>query len=235
MSWKDFDASSMPVADGWKRFFQKQANSTYFREAMKKLKEAIKGKEDDIFPPKGFVFMAFNLTPLNNVKVVLLGQDPYPKPGEAHGLSFSVSKGVRVPPSLVNIYRELVNDPEIKFEGPGHGDLTSWAREGVLLLNTSLSVEKGRSGGHMKYWEDFTDNVIRYISTERDHVVFLLFGNFAKGKSHLIDAKKHHIIMASHPSPLGAKKGEWPGNRAFSRANRYLSEWGYKEINWQNK
>ena len=233
--WKDFNPSGMIVGDGWKRFFQSQLGSTYFKEAMKKLKEDIKGKEDKIFPPMNLVFNAFNLTPSNNVKVVLLGQDPYIKPGEAQGYSFSVPRGVKVPPSLVNIYKELLNDPDIKFEGPGHGDLTSWTKEGVLLLNSALSVEQGRSGSHMRYWEDFTDNVIKYISTERNHVVFLLFGNFAKSKSKLIDNTKHHIITATHPSPLGANKGGWFGSRVFSRANRYLCEHGIKKINWQNK
>ena len=204
---------------------------------MKKLKETIKGKEDKVFPPKELVFNAFNLTSLSNVKVVLLGQYPFhaAPPIQAHGLSFSVPKGVKVPPSLVNIYKELINDPEIQFEGPGHGELSSWSREGVLLLNTSLSVEKSCRGSQMRYWEDFTDNVIKYISTEKDHVVFLLFGNFAKSKSGLIDSKKHHIITATHPSPLGANKGGWFGSRVFSRANRYLREHSIKEINWQNK
>jgi len=236
-SWKDFDPTSVNIGDGWKQFYRKQLGSIYFKEAMKKLSEAIKDKEDKVFPPRDLVFNAFNLTPLNNVKVVLLGQDPYHSapPIQAHGLSFSVPKGIKVPPSLVNIYKELIDDPEIQFEGPGHGELTSWARDGVLLLNASLSVEKSSPGSHMKYWEDFTDNVIKYVSTERDHVVFLLFGNFAKSKSRLIDNKKHHIITATHPSPLGANKGGWFGSRVFSRANRYLREHGIKEITWQNK
>ncbi|HIC10725.1 MAG TPA: uracil-DNA glycosylase [Campylobacterales bacterium] len=184
-----------------------------------------------IFPPKEDIFRAFIETPFDNVKVVILGQDPYHGRGQAHGLAFSVKKGVAIPPSLQNIFIELQND--LGIEPPHHGDLTQWANRGVLLLNTVLTVREGQAHSHRgKGWELFTDEVIRTISREKNGVVFILWGRPAGEKRNLIDGSKHLILQAPHPSPLSAFRGFF-GSAPFSKTNRYLESVGKTPINWK--
>lgn len=209
-------------------------SSEFQKEYFKALEKFIKREKEagkNIFPPEPNVFNAFQKCPFENIKVVVLGQDPYHGFGQANGLAFSVNKGVRIPPSLKNIFKELKTDLGCTI--PDHGDLTAWANEGVLLLNAVLTVEEGKPGSHQhKGWEQFTDEVIRTISREKKGVVFLLWGNYAKGKIDLIDAEKHLILTASHPSPLSAYNGFFHCKH-FSKANLYLTQQGKKPINWQ--
>ncbi len=185
-----------------------------------------------VFPPTDLVFNAFKLTPLSDVKVVILGQDPYHNDGQAHGLSFSVPAGMAIPPSLRNIYSELKSDIA-GFDVPTHGDLTKWAQQGVLLLNATLTVRAHTAASHQKKgWEAFTDAVIAAISKEKEHVVFLLWGSYAIKKSALIDANKHLILTAVHPSPLSVYRGFY-GCKHFSQTNSYLQAHGLKPIDWQ--
>ena len=182
-----------------------------------------------VYPPSGLIFNAFNLTPFHDVKVVILGQDPYHGANQAMGLSFSVPSGVRVPPSLVNIYKEIYADLGIKE--PNSGDLTKWAKQGVLLLNSTLSVSAGMANSHASFgWQGFTDAVIRKISENLQNVVFMLWGNPAKAKAPLIDVSKHLILEAAHPSPLA--RGAFFGCRHFSKANIYLANHGKMPIEW---
>lgn len=190
--------------------------------------ERAQGKQ--IYPPQASIFTAFDLTPFDAVKVVIIGQDPYHGAGQAHGLSFSVPQGVRIPPSLRNIFKELVSD--IGCPIPLHGNLESWARQGVLLLNSCLTVEDGKAGSHQKIgWEAFTDAAIRQLAITHDHLVFILWGRKAAEKGNAIDASRHLIINAAHPSPLSAHNGFF-GSRPFSRTNSYLQAHGKAAINW---
>ena len=198
---------------------------------MNDLKAFLKNERasNTIYPKQTEVFNALNLTPFENVKVVILGQDPYHGPNQAHGLSFSVNYGVKTPPSLANIYKELKSD--INFSIPQHGNLTSWANKGVLLLNATLTVRAGVPGSHQKKgWETFTDSVIKLISDQKEHCVFLLWGNFAKSKSHLIDLDKHLVLTAAHPSPLAG--GAFFGCKHFSKTNEYLISKKLEPIEW---
>ena len=189
-------------------------------------------QEKTVFPPKEHIFEALRLTPYKNVKVVIVGQDPYHGEKEAHGLSFSVQKGVKVPPSLRNIYKELYNDLGI-LEPKDVGDLTKWAKEGVLLLNAILTVEKDKAGSHSRLgWEFFTDNIIKKLNEKEEPVVFILWGAFAKSKKKFITNNKHLIIESTHPSPFSASYGFF-GSKPFSKANNFLKEHGIKPINWQ--
>ncbi|MBK7939918.1 MAG: uracil-DNA glycosylase [Lewinellaceae bacterium] len=182
-----------------------------------------------IYPPGPLIFNAFNQTPFDKLKVVILGQDPYHNPGEAMGLCFSVPKGVKVPPSLVNIYKEINSDLGLPI--PGHGDLTHWAEQGVLLLNAMLTVEAGLPASHQKIgWQTFTDAVIRRISEQKEGVVFLLWGNFAKGKKALIDQTKHYVLESAHPSPLAGDA--FRGCCHFSHTNEILKKQGKEPIDW---
>lgn len=185
-----------------------------------------------VFPEKDLVFNAFRLTSFPKLKVVILGQDPYHNEGQAHGLSFSVPQGIAIPPSLRNIYTELVTDiPGFRY--PTHGDLTKWAEQGVLLLNATLTVRAHEAGSHQKKgWEYFTDEVIKSISDQSEHVVFMLWGSYAIKKSGLIDQSKHLILTAVHPSPLSVYRGFF-GSAHFSQANSYLSAHGKSAIDWQ--
>ena len=184
-----------------------------------------------IFPPGSLIFNAFNLTPLDKVKVVLLGQDPYHNTGQAHGLCFSVRNGIPKPRSLVNIFKEMQSDLGISF--PNTGDLTPWAKQGVLLLNATLTVRAHQAGSHQHHgWEEFTDTVIRKISENREHVVFLLWGNYAQAKTPLIDESRHLVLKAAHPSPLSASRGFF-GCRHFSKANEWLQQHGEAPIDWR--
>jgi uracil-DNA glycosylase len=183
-----------------------------------------------IFPPKSMIFQAFELCPPDSVKVVLIGQDPYHAPGQAHGLSFSVHDGVKFPPSLKNMFKELQSD--LGVEAPFSGNLSRWAKQGVFLLNAVLTVESGKPGSHaQKGWELFTDAVIRYLSKNNSHLVFLLWGNYAFKKAELIDENKHLILKAAHPSPLA--RGAFFGCKHFSKTNEYLKSKGKNPIDWQ--
>ncbi len=185
-----------------------------------------------IYPKGSDIFNAFNTTPFDTVEVVILGQDPYHGENQAHGLSFSVQKGVAIPPSLRNIYKELQTDIP-GFTIPNHGDLTAWAEQGVLLLNASLTVQAGLPGSHQKKgWEEFTDNVIKTISDKKEGIVFILWGSFAQAKAELIDKTKHHIIKSPHPSPFSADRGFF-GSKPFSKTNEILIKEGKKPIDWQ--
>jgi uracil-DNA glycosylase len=188
-------------------------------------------KEQTIFPEKKLIFNALNSTPFNKVKVVIIGQDPYHGKGQAHGLSFSVTEGIKTPPSLVNIFKEIESD--LKINNHGKGDLTKWAKQGVLLLNATLTVRENTAGSHQnKGWEQFTDQIISTISEERKDLVFLLWGKFAQNKTKLIDKNKHHILMSSHPSPLSSYRG-FLGCKHFSECNNILKRENKTEINWQ--
>ena len=183
-----------------------------------------------IYPPGADIFAAFDATPFDAVKVVILGQDPYHGPGQAHGLCFSVRSGVPVPPSLDNIYKELARDTG--FQRPAHGCLLPWAQQGVLLLNSVLTVEAGRAGAHAgKGWEGFTDHVVEVLNREREHLVFLLWGSYAQAKGKVIDTQRHRVLRAPHPSPLSAHRG-FIGCGHFSAANQYLVRTGQAPVDW---
>ena len=183
------------------------------------------------FPPAKLVFNAFNLCPFNKVKVVILGQDPYHELGQAMGLSFSVPDGVMLPPSLQNIYKEIHNN--LGKPIPTSGDLTRWAKQGVLLLNATLTVRAHEANSHQALgWQNFTDAAIETINTHREHIVFMLWGGFARSKKRLIDTNRHCIIESVHPSPLSANRGGWFGQHQFSRCNAYLKQYGLGEIDW---
>lgn len=185
-----------------------------------------------IYPPNSLIFNALNTTPFKRVKVVILGQDPYHGPNQAHGLSFSVQRGVALPPSLRNIFHELNTDLGIPV--PKHGDLTRWAEQGVLLLNAVLTVEAGQPTSHQKRgWEDFTDHVIDALNEQCEHIVFILWGAYAQRKGQRIDQNKHLVLKAAHPSPLSANRGGFFGCKVFSKANNYLKQNGIEPINWQ--
>lgn len=186
----------------------------------------------EVYPPQELVFNAFRLTPFSEVKVVILGQDPYHNVGQAHGLSFSVPEGIAFPPSLKNIFAELSTDIE-GFQIPSSGDLTKWAKQGVLLLNATLTVRAHQAASHQKQgWERFTDEIIAKVSSELEHVVFLLWGSYAQQKAALIDASKHLVLKAVHPSPLSVYRGFF-GCRHFSKANAYLQAHGKQPIDWR--
>lgn len=218
------------IDESWKVVLKNEFTKTYFLEIATFLRtEKMLGKT--IYPPGGQIFNAFNLTHFDNVKVVILGQDPYHGPGQAHGLCFSVAPGIKPPPSLVNIFKELRSDLGLPI--PNHGTLTKWAEQGVLLLNASLTVRAGEPMSHAKIgWAQFTNSVIKKISDEKEHVVFLLWGKFAQEKQELIDATRHHLILkAAHPSPYSADAGFF-GCKHFSKTNQFLVQNGIDPIDW---
>lgn len=216
------------LGPSWTTFLAPEFNKPYFNELKRFLSQK---HEKTIYPPQDKIFEAFRLTDLANVKVVILGQDPYHGRGQAHGLAFSVPLGVKPPPSLVNIFKELHND--LGSPIPSHGNLESWAQEGVLLLNTVLTVEEGKAGSHHKKgWEIFTDRVIQILDQEKNHLVFILWGAPAQKKALALDEKKHLILKAPHPSPLSVYRGFY-GSKPFSQTNRYLKSHGIPEINWK--
>jgi uracil-DNA glycosylase len=218
------------IENSWKEVLKDEFQKSYFEQIVMFLKHE-KALNKIIYPPGNLIFNAFDKTPFNDVKVVILGQDPYHGPGQAHGLCFSVQKGVKPPPSLVNIYKELNKDVGIPI--PETGDLTKWAEHGVLLLNAMLTVRNGEPASHSKIgWESFTDAVIRKISDLKEGVVFMLWGKFAQDKQVLIDATKHYILKAAHPSPFSADKGFF-GCRHFSKANELLVKDGKAPVDWQ--
>ena len=224
------DTDRIKLEPGWKHALREEFEKPYMQQLRAFLQqEAAAGKE--VYPPRPLIFNALNLAPLDRVKVVILGQDPYHGPGQAHGLCFSVQPGVPAPPSLVNVFKELKRD--LNLEVPGHGCLEAWAEQGVLLLNTSLTVERGIAGSHAgKGWQLFTDRVIEIVSAHQSHLVFMLWGAHAQSKEKLIDATKHLILRSPHPSPLSAYRG-FIGNGHFARANKFLVQHDLTPIDWR--
>jgi uracil-DNA glycosylase len=222
---------AVEIESSWLQILHDEFEKPY----MLHLKQFLKQEKEaghKVYPKGSDIFNAFNHTPFTNLKAVILGQDPYHGANQAMGLSFAVHKGVPVPRSLANIYKELKTDIP-GFETPNHGDLTKWADQGVLLLNATLTVQAGLAGSHQKKgWETFTDTVIRKISEEKEGIVFLLWGRFAQAKAELIDQTKHHILKAAHPSPFSAESGFF-GCHHFSKTNEILKKEGKEEIDWQ--
>jgi len=216
------------IEESWKEILQEQFNSSYFKSIKEFLVE--EKQKFTVYPPGSLIFNAFNLTPFPAARVVIIGQDPYHGAGQAHGLCFSVPRGTSAPPSLVNIFKEIKEDLGIPL--PKHGNLEKWARQGVLLLNATLTVRANQAGSHQKKgWETFTDAVISQLSKQRVGLVFLLWGKFAQDKESLIDTQKHYILKAAHPSPYSAFNGFF-GCRHFSRTNELLRRHGLPEIDW---
>jgi uracil-DNA glycosylase len=224
------DNDRIKLEPSWKQALREAFDQPYMRQLREFLRqERAEGKE--IYPPGPLIFNALNLTPLQQVKVVILGQDPYHGPGQAHGLCFSVQPGVPAPPSLVNVFKEMKRDLNIDI--PKHGCLQHWAEQGVLLLNTTLTVQRGVAASHAKKgWEPFTDRIIETVSAQCEHVVFLLWGAHAQSKTKLIDPTRHLILKSVHPSPLSAHRG-FIGNGHFSKANRFLEDHGIAPVDWR--
>ncbi len=213
--------------------FKEIAEAEFQKDYYRRLHDFVENEYEHktIFPPKQNIFRALNLCDYEDVKVVILGQDPYHELHQANGLAFSVYPGVRIPPSLVNIYKELHNDLEMKI--PNHGDLTKWAKQGVLLLNNVLTVEQGRANSHAgKGWEIFTLNIVKALNEREKPLVFILWGNNARAKKQYIDTSRHLVLESAHPSPLSASRGFF-GSRPFSKANQFLKEHGIAPIDWQ--
>lgn len=216
------------IEENWLKALKQEFSKEYFLKLKAFLEE--EKKRARLFPPGSLIFNAFNLTPFDRVKVVILGQDPYHGLGQAHGLCFSVPDGVKAPPSLVNIFKEIHADLGIPM--PGTGNLSKWAEQGVLLLNATLTVRENQAGSHQnKGWEQFTDAVIKTLSDQKSGLVFLLWGNYAKNKAALIDASKHLVLMAPHPSPLA--RGGFFGCKHFSKTNEYLVSQGKTPVDWR--
>ena len=221
--------NSRKLEPGWKNLIGDLFREQYVLNLVSYVKkEVAEGKI--VYPPLPEIFNAFKITPLDQVKVVILGQDPYHGPGQAHGLSFSVKEGVKPPPSLKNIYKEIYTDLGIQKD-MNYGCLLDWSRQGVFLLNSVLSVRQGEPGSHSRIgWQQFTDTVIKRMSDQKEHLVFMLWGNYARSKKGLIDPSRHLILEAAHPSPLAG--GAFFGCRHFSRCNEYLEQHGLAPINW---
>lgn len=216
------------LTDDWKKVLSEEIESDYFARLTEFVSEEY--RKETCFPPEKFIFRAFETCSFEDTKVVILGQDPYHGDGQAHGLSFSVPDGVKLPPSLRNIYKELISDLTIQV--PFQGNLIGWAKQGVLLLNATLTVRKSTPGSHQKKgWEIFTDSVIKTISDAKNSVVFILWGKFAEQKATLIDESKHLIITSAHPSPFSAHRGFF-GSKPFSKTNDYLEKKGKAKIDW---
>lgn len=217
------------IHESWKKVLKKEFDKDYFVRLVDFVKNEYQiGK---VYPPPKMLFNAFDLCSFDDVKVVILGQDPYHGINQANGLSFSVNKGVSVPPSLLNIYKEMKSD--IGVDNGKNGDLSGWARQGVLLLNATLTVKANQAGSHQnKGWEEFTDAAIKLISDKKDHVIFILWGAFAQKKAVLIDPIKHLVVQSAHPSPFSADRGFF-GSRPFSKTNDWLTEHNLKTIDWQ--
>lgn len=213
----------------WNELFTQEQQKAYYQKLMTFLDEEYKTKT--IFPPREDLFTCFHACPYEDVKVVILGQDPYHQPQQAHGLCFSVRKGVKLPPSLRNIYKELKSD--LNIDMPSHGYLMDWARQGVFMMNAVMSVESGKAGSHQKKgWENFTDTVIQALNEREAGIVFILWGNWAQKKAALITNPQHRILMSAHPSPLSAYHGFF-GSKPFSKTNVLLLELGHTPINWK--
>ena len=217
------------IDSSWKSRLANEFNAPYFEQLTNFVRDAY--THHQIFPPAKLIFNAFDLCPFDQVKVVIIGQDPYHGLGQAHGLSFSVNENMPLPPSLKNIYQEIRSD--LGIQPLSHGNLERWAKQGVLLLNATLTVQANLAGSHQKKgWETFTDSAIKAVANEKEHVVFLLWGNYAQQKAQYIDRTKHLVLTAVHPSPLSAHRGFF-GCKHFSQANQYLKEHGLEPINWE--
>jgi uracil-DNA glycosylase len=224
--------TQIQMEPAWLTELAEEFHQPYMSRLKEFLSQELSGRKK-IYPKGCEYFNAFNCTPLDRVRVVILGQDPYHGPGQAHGLCFSVQNGVAVPPSLINIFKEIRSDLGLPPEAFPHGNLKSWADQGVLLLNSVLTVEAGRAASHQgKGWEAFTDRAVSILNEKKDHVVFMLWGSYAQQKGAVIDAKRHLVLKAPHPSPLSAHRG-FLGCRHFSKANRYLVEHGSAPIDWR--
>lgn len=222
--------SNVKIEASWKAALASEFEQPYFQAIAQYLRQA-KAENKIVYPPGSLIFNAFDTTPFTEVKVVILGQDPYHNPGQAMGLSFSVPRGVSVPPSLRNMYQELGDSTG--FTIPRHGDLTAWAQQGVFLLNAMLTVEKNKPGSHSEIgWQNFTDAVIRTLSKEKEHLVFLLWGAFAQKKRSLIEETRHLVLASAHPSPFSAHRG-FLGNGHFVKTNEFLQAKGKAPIDWQ--
>ncbi len=217
------------IEESWKRVLEQEFNEDYFRNLAEFVKEEY--KNSTVYPPPQFIFHAFDLTPFDKVKVVILGQDPYHGPKQANGLAFSVNDEMALPPSLVNIYKEIESDLGVKTKNK-NGNLENWAKQGVLMLNATLTVRGGQAGSHQnKGWERFTDAVVKILSEQKENLVFILWGSYAQKKGSVIDENKHLVIRSAHPSPLSAFSGFF-GSKPFSQANSYLIFTGKDPVEW---
>lgn len=220
---------NVKIEESWRQHIGDEFDKQYFIDLTDFVRQEY--QTTTCYPPGKLIFNAFNLCPFDKVKVVIIGQDPYHEPGQAHGLSFSVCDGVPFPPSLQNIFKEIEQDLGTPI--PMTGNLTRWAEQGVLLLNATLTVRAHQAASHQRRgWEQFTDAAIKALDAHRDHLVFILWGGYARSKAPLIDASRHLILQSVHPSPLSANRGGWFGNHHFSRANAYLAEHGQEPIKW---
>jgi uracil-DNA glycosylase len=220
---------NVKIEESWRQHIGEEFDKPYFAG----LTEFVRSEytSTTCYPPGSLIFNAFNLCPFDKVKVVIIGQDPYHEPGQAHGLSFSVNDGVPFPPSLVNIFKEIQLD--LGTPMPASGNLTRWAEQGVLLLNATLTVRARQAASHQRRgWEQFTDAAIRALNAGREHLVFILWGGYARSKASFIDTSRHLVLQSVHPSPLSANRGGWFGNHHFSRANDYLTGNGIEPIRW---
>lgn len=216
------------IEESWKKHLQTEFDKSYFDELVRFVRNEY--ATHTVYPPGKQMFAAFDACPFDNVKVVILGQDPYHEPGQAHGLCFSVNEGVQFPPSLQNIFKEIESD--LGKPVPSNGNLLRWARQGVLLLNATLTVRAHQAGSHQnRGWEAFTDAVIHHLAEEREHIVFILWGAYAQRKGAFIDRTRHLVLQSPHPSPLSAHRGFF-GNHHFSQANQYLTAHGIEPIDW---
>ncbi|MBQ3631458.1 MAG: uracil-DNA glycosylase [Prevotella sp.] len=220
---------NVKIEPSWGQQLQSEFEKPYFRELTDRVRQEYQTVA--CYPPGQLIFNAFNLCPFDKVKVVIIGQDPYHEPGQAHGLSFSVQKGVALPPSLINIYKEIEQD--VGTPMPADGDLTRWAEQGVLLLNATLTVRAHQANSHaLLGWRNFTDAAIQALATQREHIVYMLWGSYARSKAYMINRQRNLVLESVHPSPLSANRGGWFGQHQFSRCNAYLQEHGTQPIAW---
>ncbi len=220
---------NVSIAESWQIRLQPEFDKPYFRQLAEFLRQEYSSQR--VYPPGRLMFNAFDKCSFEDTRVVILGQDPYHGEGQANGLAFSVADGITKPPSLVNIFKEIQDD--LGKPVPKSGNLERWASQGVMLLNATLTVRAGQAGSHQgKGWETFTDEVIKLISNEKEHVVFMLWGAYAQKKGAVIDTKKHLVLKAKHPSPMAAQWGGWFGNKHFSQANEYLTSKGLAPVEW---
>lgn len=228
MALLDDQSMDIKIEPSWKKALKEEFSKSYFSELADFVRKEYKSKK--IYPPPKFIFRAFELCPFGDVRVVILGQDPYHGKGQANGLCFSVSEGIQMPPSLQNIYKEIQDD--LKLEAPASGNLENWAKQGVFLLNATLTVRANNPGSHQhKGWEQFTDAVIKTLSDKKENLVFILWGKYAQDKGAVIDRAKHLVLTAAHPSPYSASNGFF-GCRHFSKTNEYLKKHGKDPILW---
>ena len=220
---------NVQIDPSWKEHLQQEFDKPYFLQLTESVRQEY--RQTTCYPPAKLIFNAFNLCPFNEVKVVIIGQDPYHEPGQAHGLSFSVSDGITFPPSLINIFKEIEQD--LGTPMPQSGNLERWAQQGVLLLNATLTVRAHMANSHARLgWQTFTDAAIRALATHRQHLVYMLWGGFARGKAYMIDRQHNLVLESVHPSPLSANRGGWFGQHQFSQANAYLAAHGLTPIQW---